>query len=111
MTDTPEHSDDDEDFTFDRSELDAIRAETDAFMRQRYIFWIIRWVIGFALIALIVWFYPDWSWLWWVGAGVALFSLAVLIFGQRALRHKMEQTERTVNEAEAEIRALKDEDE
>lgn len=97
-----------DEFSFDRSELDALRAGTTTFMRQRLVMWALRWIIGFALIAVIVWYHPDYSWLWWVGAIVALLSLAILLIGQRVLARKFDQTDHRIDKAESEIRSLDD---
>jgi len=106
MPDTPEHDDHaSEDFSFDRSELDAMRADTAVFMRQRLVMWGIRWTIGFGLIALVVWYNPDLTWLWWVGGAVALTSLAFLIVGQKLMQSRINKTESRIQQAESDIRA------
>ncbi len=51
---------------------------------QRLKMWLVRWTIGFALIAAIYAFKPEWTWLWWWGLGLAaalpVASLAVTAF-------------------------------
>ncbi len=46
---------------------------------RRLVAWAIRWVIGFGLIAVAVWTWPEATWLWGVGAAVAALSLAALL--------------------------------
>jgi hypothetical protein len=48
--------------------LRTLEGETANFFRRRLVLWAVRWVIGFAIIAVVVHFQPDWFWLWWVGA-------------------------------------------
>lgn len=53
------------------AELDRIDNEAGRFLKRRMILWAIRWATGFAVIAVLVHFYPKWAWLWWVGALLA----------------------------------------
>lgn len=92
----------------DRSELDALEHSTEKFIRQRLIFWAIRWAIGFTLIAIIVWHYPQYKWLWFVGGAVALFSLSMILFARFALSGKISETNKKADQLEASLRDLED---
>ena len=58
-----------------QDELADINRDAVLNIRQRLIMWVIRWTIGFGLIWLLVWNWPQLSWLWWVGGIVAATSL------------------------------------
>lgn len=65
---------------------------------KRVLFWCIRWLIGFGIIAVVVANKPEWSWLWWVGVGVAGMSLLVLLVSHVVLQRKIASVKSTVDE-------------
>lgn len=69
------------------------------FFQTRFLLWAIRWVIGFGLIWLLVAYYPEYSWLWWVGGVVAALSLAVTAFAYFVLNRKLRQLTEKMLEA------------
>lgn len=58
---------------------DRIRDAMGLSLRRRLIAWAVRWTLSFLLIALIVWYWPEFAWLWWAGAIIAMLSLATMI--------------------------------
>jgi membrane protein YdbS with pleckstrin-like domain len=91
----------------DRSELDDMRGALAGSVRRRLALWAIRWVLGFAAIAVFVHFYPTLAWLFWAGAAVAALSLVVTLsihaFGKRRLdvgERRLDEYERIAREAE-----------
>ena len=84
-------------------ELETLRDETSSFIGRRILFWSVRWTIGFIIIWAIVSFYPDLSWLWWVGICVAALSLALLLIGEWWLKHTIGKTRSRVRDLEAAI--------
>jgi hypothetical protein len=45
-------------------DLDHIRSDTTSFLKQRLVMWAVRWCIGFAIIWVVVSFWPNLDWLW-----------------------------------------------
>jgi hypothetical protein len=93
--------------TADRSELDEMRDALAGSVRRRLRLWAVRWVLGFAVIAVVVHFYPNLTWLFWAGAGVAALSLVVTLsihaFAKRRLdlgKRRLDEYERIAREAE-----------
>ena len=93
--------------TADRSELDEMRDALAGSVRRRLRLWAVRWVLGFAAIAVVVHFYPHLTWLFWAGAGVAALSLVVTLsihaFAKRRLdlgKRRLDEYERIAREAE-----------
>ena len=60
-------------------QLDEMRHEARVFLKQRLLFWALRWTIGFFGIWVILQFYPALTWLWAAGLVVALVSLAAIL--------------------------------
>ncbi len=100
------HDGEEEEFRFDTTEFDQLRADSATFIKQRLIIWAIRWTIGFALIFVIVAYWPSLSWLWWAGGIVALASLVFLLAGQWFIGSRIDRTTDRVRKAEAEIREI-----
>jgi hypothetical protein len=91
----------------ERSELDELREALAGSVRRRLILWAVRWLLGFAAIAVVVHFYPALSWLFWAGAAVAALSLVVTLsihaFANRRLnlgKRRLDEYERIAREAE-----------
>jgi hypothetical protein len=67
--------------------LDALWAR---WIRLRLMAWLVRWVLGFATIALVVHWKPSLWWLWLVGGSIAGSSLVVVlvwaVLGKRKIR-------------------------
>ncbi|MDJ0942028.1 MAG: hypothetical protein QNJ30_01070 [Kiloniellales bacterium] len=78
----------------------------EAFLRERLLGWALRWTIGFFGIFLVTYFYPDFAWLWWAGAGLALFSLALLLGGQWLISRKLAQAEASLDDLETTLEEL-----
>jgi hypothetical protein len=91
-----------------RQELQSLRQEWPGFSRRRLVLWLIRWTTGFAVIGIIVFFNPEWSWLWWAGLGFAALTPAATLTGQWFLSRKIRDSEVPLLELEETIRKLED---
>ena len=83
-----------------------VRQGWTAFLRERLLRWALRWTIGFAGIYLVTVFYPDFAWLWWAGAGLALLSLSLLLGGQLLILRKLARSESAGDNLEATLKDL-----
>lgn len=72
-------------------ELERLDASTATFGTRRMVLWAIRWAMGFAVIAVVVHFHPDWSWLWWAGAGLAAPMPIMLLAGHWIIGRRSRQ--------------------
>lgn len=63
----------------DKPDLDTASTSLAQTVTRRLVLWVIRWVIGFTVIAVAVSFWPALSWLWWGGGAFAALSLAVTL--------------------------------
>lgn len=94
-------------------ELNAMDAVADGYrasLGRRVLFWCMRWLIGFGIIAAVVANKPEWSWLWWVGVGVAGVSLLVLVVSNFVLQRKISTAKEGVKDAMQEAQAMMAED-
>ncbi|MEL7543003.1 MAG: hypothetical protein AAGJ70_04440 [Pseudomonadota bacterium] len=82
-----------------REELDALHADTLAYMRGRVIAWLVRWAIGFAALGVLVWFRPDLAWLWRWAVAIAAVSLIVLLMSRAALQRRMRDADAAIAKA------------
>ncbi len=83
-----------------------VRQGWTAFLRERLLRWALRWTIGFIGIYLATVFYPDFTWLWWAGAGLALLSLSLLLGGQLVISRKLARSEKAGDNLEATLKDL-----
>ena len=60
-------------------ELAAMSAGLSQSLKRRLVLWTVRWLIGFAIVAAVVHFWPSASWLWWASAAIAALSLVSLV--------------------------------
>jgi hypothetical protein len=88
--------------------LRALEADTAGFLRRRLAFWAVRWTLGFAVIAVVVYFRPDWRGLWWAGICVAAIMPAIVLAAERLLKSRVRRLHRKLRDIEA---ALRDADE
>lgn len=63
----------------DTADLEQLRETLASFGKRRLFLWCVRWILGFAAIGLIVYFWPALTWLFWVGAAIATTSLAATL--------------------------------
>ena len=56
-------------------------------VKRHLVLWVIRWTIGFSIVAAIYYFNPDWTWLWWWAIGLAL-ALPVISLAATALLNR-----------------------
>jgi len=85
-------------------QLDLMRGQTRAFLKQRLLFWALRWTIGFIGIWVILKFYPELTWLWWAGLIVALISLFAILGSFLFLEKKMKNTSDTAKTLSDEVK-------
>lgn len=74
-------------------ELDDIRNTIASTLRRGLVLWAVRWSIGFALVGLVVWLYPDLDWLWIAALIVALLSLSIMVFTGVLFRRRLGQAD------------------
>lgn len=86
-----------------RAEIEALDRLGGGFRvsaRHHLKLWLIRWAIGFGLIAIVVHMKPDWSWLWWWGAAFALALPAATLAANALLGRKIRRVQRRYAELE-----------
>lgn len=93
-----------------QQQLEELAAVSQGFLKREVTFWAVRWVIGFAIIAAIVHYYPDWSWLWLAGALVATITLSTLILANHFLKRKVAQTHDKISQAKTELEQMPNEE-
>lgn len=86
-----------------REELRSLKESSDSFLTRRIVLWVIRWIIGFAIIGIVVYFKPGWSWLWWVGLGFAVITPISALLSKIFLDRKLRQVQSTLAELERSI--------
>ena len=96
----------DRDFSENGEELRSLRRGWSAFSYRRLVLWLIRWTIGFALIALVAALYPEVSWLWWVGIGFAMLTPVMAMASQWFPSRKLRQVGSALAELEKAIGEL-----
>lgn len=84
------------------AELNAIADQTRSRTKITLVKWLIRWLIGFGLIALITAYYPHLHWLWIAGAAMAALSLCILLVTHYVLKRKMMRVSAQIKAAEEE---------
>jgi hypothetical protein len=84
-------------------DLDQIRSDTTSFLRQRLLMWAVRWCIGFASIWVVVSFWPNLGWLWWVGAAVASASLAFLLLSRWLISRRLDRTSSLIGQTKLKV--------
>lgn len=92
----------DEQVLIDQSteQMSAVRREFQQDMKRRILLWAIRWFIGFSIIAVVVYFKPEWSWLWWVGVGFALVTPLTTLVAQKFVDRKIAETHQALAQAQ-----------
>ena len=70
-------------------ELAAMSAGLSQSLIRRLVMWAARWLIGFAIVAAVVHFWPSASWLWWAAAAIAALSLASLVVMHALVQHRI----------------------
>lgn len=68
--------------------------------KRRLLLWTIRWLITFGVIGAIVYFNPTLSWLWWVGAALALVSLGLVLVLHVVLQRRLALSHQRIAEYE-----------
>ena len=89
-----------------RRETTEIRQGWSLFLRQRLSRWALRWTIGFAGILVVTFYFPDFTWLWWAGVGLAVLSLASMLIGQWLIARKLARSDAACDELEATLEEL-----
>lgn len=92
-------------------EREALRAASEAFdvsLRHRLLLWLLRWIAGFAAIAVIVYLWPELAWLWWAAAAVAGLSLVLMLAIHRFVGRRAAQATRRLGEFDRFVRELEE---
>ncbi len=79
-------------------ELEQVQGMVNRTLSRELVFWGIRWIIGCMVVALIVAVFPDWFWLWYLVAGVAMLSLIVLLGPKFIFAKQLEKATNTVDQ-------------
>ena len=66
-------------------------------LRRRLLLWVVRWAIGFGIIAAIVRYRPDALWLWWAGAAVAGASFLLTVVMHFVLQRRIARAIDNIN--------------
>jgi divalent metal cation (Fe/Co/Zn/Cd) transporter len=82
----------------DKLRISAVSADLAQSVHRRLCLWGVRWVIGFCVIALIVYWVPRLSWLWWAGGVVAALSLVTTLVMHFILRRKIAAVQSSIAE-------------
>tara|TARA_Y100001954_G_C15514060_1_gene455990 strand:- start:353 stop:676 length:324 start_codon:yes stop_codon:yes gene_type:complete len=83
--------DDASSFLFEK-ELQKLQTQNKRMFRRHFIFWCIRWTIGFLATAWFVNQFPQHLWLWGITIGFGGLSLLVMLIGNRLITKKMQKT-------------------
>lgn len=88
-----------------RAEADALAERFDQDVRRALILWVIRWIVGFALIWFVTAVSGGLGWLWWVGIIAAIASLVATLAIKRTMSRRFDSLNESFDELE---RALRD---
>lgn len=83
-----------------RTKLDEMREAMAGSVKRRLVLWAVRWVLGFAALAVVVHFYPKLTWLLWAGAVVAALSLVLTLSIHAFAKRRLDLGERRLDEIE-----------
>ena len=73
-------------------EYQALQMQNKRMFRRHFIFWSIRWTIGFLATAWFVNEFPQHLWIWAITIGFACLSLLVMLIGNRLITQKMQKS-------------------
>lgn len=82
-------------------ELNVVRQQAAGQIGLAVTKWVIRWVFGFGIIAVITNYYAGFAWLWIAGAAVAAISLLVIFITHYMLKRKIGAVAHRIAEAES----------
>lgn len=88
----------------DRKKLQAVQGHWSAFSARRLALWAIRWATGIAIMGTVVFFNPEWSWLYQAGASLAALTLVTAMVSQWIIRAKVRGAEKALAEPEKALR-------
>lgn len=72
-------------------DLLALGEDFARFRSRQLLIWTARWILGFAIIALLYVLNRDWVWLWWLGVGFALVLPLVALITTFLINRKIAQ--------------------
>ncbi|NIV10798.1 MAG: hypothetical protein GWN62_05775 [Aliifodinibius sp.] len=81
------------------AESKRIADAASTFFRRRFILWAIRWTIGFGVIAVVIYYLPNWLWLWYTGVAIAGLSLVSMIAGRFMIQRKVANINKSIEDA------------
>ncbi|MYM64887.1 hypothetical protein [Pseudomaricurvus sp. HS19] len=90
-------------------ELSDIKEEHKGFLRRRIILWVVRWIIGFAIVAVVVRHYPNLFWLWYVAGAIFLVTPITALLAQRFVAGKLGELEKNIENLNQQLAADTDE--
>jgi len=73
-----------------RAEADKLAARFDEDVRRAFILWVVRWILGFALIWFITGVSGGLNWLWGLGVVVAIASLVLTMALKRRMSRRLD---------------------
>lgn len=77
---------------FLEEEYQKLQKQNKRMFRRHFIFWCIRWTIGFLATAWFVNQFPQHQWLWVLTLGFASISLVVMLIGNRLITKRMQDS-------------------
>lgn len=90
------------------AELEALTTEFFPSLKRAIVLWLLRWIIGFGVIAFVVTLWPSFAWLWWAGAAVAGLSLFSMLFMRAVLRRKTATVHQRLGELDRMVEELEE---
>lgn len=89
-------------------ELHEDESDARILVRRQLIFWVVRWIIGFALIGVVFYLTPGSGWLWWVAAALAALTLAYILGVAVLTRRRHERKQARVTAADEFAKAIEE---
>ena len=68
-------------------------------LRQKLLYWAIRWSIGLVAVAAVTYLFPGFDWLWYLAIGFAGASLILMISMHLLLKRKLSNLDKSVEKA------------
>ena len=73
-------------------EFQDLQIQNTRMFRRHFIFWSIRWTIGFLATIWFVSEFPQHKWVWGITIGFASLSLLIMIIGNRLITKKTQNS-------------------
>ncbi len=92
------------------NELKSLESSFDVSIKRKLLLWVVRWIIGFAIIAVVTSYFPGVSWLWYVGIAIAIISLIAIFAAKSILSRRFRIARSTIESLQREIGVPGDEE-